>query len=436
MIPEKRIITFIGIVLGMSNSMIMQTLLSAALPTISREFQNTVLYSWVYSGYILASTITIPIFGKLCDHFGNRQNYLAGGIIFFIGTLWCGMCTGMAQLVAARVIMGIGAGIVIPASYGIIGQLYEKDKLKKLFAVFAIVQIASNGLGSLMGGYFTYYASWRLGVFILIPIELTGFAIVFFTFRNSLPISGDKGLNAAGGIIFGASLLMIMIGIGKAGESIYHKVILISGFVLLLFFIIYDFRKPDGILPKELKTNRTLKALILQVFLMGAVFNICLVYLPAYMQADMGRSTGESGIWLLLFVLAVGAGSLAGGIIKTIPERLVGFGWTLITAGGIIFVVFTVFIPAAVIAVTLMGTGLGFLSSVLLGHTVAQAEDSRAGVGSIAHLVRNMGGSIGVAAFQFSVTGGSQGMLWGVSLISFAGLVLMYGAAYIHSLKG
>lgn len=157
-----KVFTCIGLLLGMSISTLMQTQLTTAMPVISNEFGTTDYYSWVYTGYMLASSVTIPFFGWICERCGHRKNYIVGGLIFFIGILFSGLSNSMITLVLSRVVMGIGAGIVVPATYGIISTLFKKEDMRKVFGLMAIVQIINKGLGSVLGGVFSTYFTWRL----------------------------------------------------------------------------------------------------------------------------------------------------------------------------------------------------------------------------------------------------------------------------------
>lgn len=427
MSSKKKAFLMIGLVLGMCNSMIMQTLLNTALPTISMEFGTTFLYSWVHSGYILASSVTIPLFGKICDYFGYKRNYLIGGLLFFAGTVWCAFSNSMVALVLARVTMGIGAGIVVPATYGIIGAIYEKKELPRIFAAFAVVQIVSNGLGSIMGSFLTSAFNWRIGVWVLVPVELIGTVIILRVLPSTAKGEEQSEFKPLGAVSLTFAILLIMLGIELTGHLLSAVLLFTAGILSLIAFLFLEKRGKSGLLPVEFITKPILRNLSFQVFLMGAMLNMCLVYIPGCLQTYNILSAGETGVAVLVYVVSMGIGSITGGIIRKFPiNTVIGLGWVTLILGGCIYLLpFASPIPL-VISLLLMGFGCGSLSATLLGHIAAQAEQNKAGVNSFCHMIRNFGGSICVAAFAFTLNTGIKSLYFGFIGISVIGLLLWY----------
>jgi MFS family permease len=437
--PSAKAFILLGLVLGMCNSMLMQTLLSTALPAISNDLGSTSLYSWVYSGYILASSVTIPLFGRLCDRFGHKRNYLAGGTLFLLGTLWCSLSPSMPALVLARVTMGVGAGIVVPATYGIIGSLFDKQELRRVFALFAVVQIASTGAGSVLGGFLSSGIGWRLGIGTLLVPEAVAALLVGRLLPRSLQGAGQSRISLTSALSLTAGILLLILGIdsfeqagrgqaGQAGGPRYGPVplsLLGAGMLLLTLFLAGEKRTDRGLLPSEFRTSPLLRNLSLQVFLMGALLNVCLVYIPGCLQMEGLLSAQDTGAAMLIYAAAVGAGSIVGGAAKAMPAvRIIGTGWLALLLGACAFLVplpFTVRLPASLL---LVGLGCGLLSAVLLGHIAAQAERNKAGVSSFCHMIRNFGGSIAVAGFGLTLSTGVVSLFAGLAGLSGAGLLL------------
>jgi len=407
---RKKVSSFIGILLGMSNSMIMQTILTVSLPMISEEFKTVDYYSWVYSGYMLASTVTIPIFGKICDKFGYRKNYLIGGALFLLGTLGCGMCNSMETLVISRITMGIGSGIIIPATYGIIGVIFKKEEMTKVFAFMAIFQIINNGLGSFLGGLFSTYSTWRYGMFLLIPIELAGFIIVWMTIEDNEKMKSDDILDIKGAIFFTLSLLLIMYGIEKSSNSFFNKnaIFLFAGLILLSICLWVDNKKDKGILPKEVKKSKVLRGLLIQVMLMGSILNICLAYLPTYMIKELGFDASSTGDLLIVYLVTMGIASCGSACIKIEAIKLIIYGWFSILIGGIIGIISFFVRPFEffIISTFFLGLGVGILSATVMGGMQKEIEKNGASANGLAHLIRNFGGTLGVAALQISLLQG------------------------------
>lgn len=419
---RRRIIAFIGVLLGMSNSMIMQTILTTSLPVISEEFKTVAYYSWVYSGYMLASTVTIPLFGKVCDKFGYRKNYLIGGMLFFLGTLGCGICNSMQTLVASRIIMGLGSGIVVPATYGILGVIFKKEEMTKVFAFIAIFQIINNGLGSFLGGLFTTYFTWRYGMFLLIPIEIIGFVVVLMTIEDNQNMKSDDILDIKGAIFFSISLLLIMYGLEKCSESLLNKniVFLIAGLALLIICLLVDSKKEKGILPQEVKKSKVLRGLLLEVMLTGSILNICLAYLPTYMVRELSIDSSRTGKLLIIYLVTMGIASLGAACIKIDGIKLISYGWFSILIGGIFgFVSFLVYpFVFFIIATFFLGLGVGILSATVMGRMQKEISKNRASTNGLAHLIRNFGGTLGVAALQVSLLNGMKILFAAIFIIA------------------
>jgi MFS family permease len=421
---------FIGLLLGMSNSMIMQTLITTSLPTITKEFQSTAYYSWVYSSYMLASTVTIPLFGKLCDQYGYKKNYWIGGSLFLIGTLGCGISQTMLQLVLSRSIMGIGAGIVIPATYGMINELFNKEQLTKVFALMTVFQIINNGVGSILGGIFSQYLTWRIGFFLLIPVELLAFIFVQKGINKDKKMENKELLDFISGILVTSALLFIMIGFEWISKDIDLKSIitLILGVILFFIFIRRDKHLKNPILPIEMRESIALVRLLMQMLILGAALNICLVYFPLHIQQYLKQSPKAVSIFLLVLIFTMGVGSGVSGLVKKDYTKYTILGWFSLILGTL-FIASTLKYNNKVIIIlglAFFGIGLGILMTLILGHVQWLAKLNKASINGVMHLARNLGGTVGVASMQICVTkniGVVFGTLFVISIIgSYLGI--------------
>ncbi len=412
---QKRTAILIGLLLCMGASTMMQTYFSSALPAISSSFHSVSFYSWVHGSYILASSAVIILSSGLCQRFGNKKNFMIGSLLFGIGTLIAPFSNSMLQLVIARIVMGIGAGVVVPATYGIIGEHFEKKKYSSVFAAFAVVQIVFNGLGSLAGGYLPRIASWQTLFSILIPLELLSFWLVFRNLPDRIPVMHSEPFHLLRQLLMMLAILLTALGIEQAYHQQYLLLILSAA---LLFFVVWTDTKGEHILsPKEFVTDPLLRNLCLQVFLLGAFYHVCLVYLPSLMQFSMGLSADTSGNLLAVFVALMGAGSMLGAVIKISERPAILIGWLACLTGGF-------FMPFLfTLSVMLLGFGSGVLMSVLLGYTATRTQSHASGVNSTAHLIRNFGGSIGTILFQFSLRYPQKYYMGGVFILAVSGVI-------------
>jgi len=421
MIKTRKILSCAGILLGMSISMIMQTQLTTAMPVISKEFGTTDYYSWVYSGYLLASTVTLPLFGRICDRYGYRKNYIIGGLLFFFGTLFSGLSGSMGTLIVSRVVAGFGSGIVVPAAYGIISSQFKKEQMRKVFGFLAVFQIFNTGLGSVLGGVFSTHFTWQLGLLILLPFELLGVMLVVLTIRNDGRMKNDAAIGFRSAIVLAPALLITMVGLEQCNDSlsVMNVLILLTGIVLLTFFVIREQKTANGILPVEVIKNGKLKGLLLEVLLLGAVLNICFAYLPTYMVREFGWTTNTSGKVLLVYILAMGIASISSSFVKKESGKVICFGWASALLGCVIGTssYFTHFVSIFVFSNVLLGIGVGALAGTVLGTIQAEIEMNSASTNGIAHLMRNMGGTLGVCALQFSLLQGMGFLFTGLLVI-------------------
>lgn len=412
---HKKTAILIGLLLCMGASTIMQTYFTSALPAISDSFKSVSFYSWIHGSYILASSAVIILSSGLCQRFGNKKNFIIGSLLFGVGTIIAPFSSSMLHLVIARIVMGIGAGVVVPATYGIIGEYFEKKKFPAVFAAFAVVQIVFNGLGSLAGGYLPQIASWQAIFYILLPVELLSFWLVFRNLPAQVPVMQPAPFWLWKHLLLIIAILFTTLGI----EQAYHQqyLLLVLGAVLLFFVVWRDATKENILLPKEFVNDPLLRNLCLQVFLLGAFYNVCLAYLPSLIQFSMGLSAVIAGNLLTIFVVLMGIGSILGGLIKISERPAILIGWSAGLMG-------SVFMPYFfTLAVGLLGFGSGLLMSVLLGYTATRTRGHAAGVNSTAHLIRNFGGSIGTILFQFSLSYPQQYYIGGVLFLALSGVI-------------
>lgn len=412
---HKRTAILMGLLLCMGASTIMQTYFSSALPAISDSFHSVSFYSWIHGSYILASSAVIILSSGLCQQFGCKKYFAIGSVIFGMGTIIAPFSRLMLQLVIARIVMGIGAGVVVPATYGIIGEHFEKKKYSAVFAAFAVVQILFSGLGSLAGGYLPQLASWQAIFYILLPIELLSFWLVFRNLPDSIPVMQAKPFQFRLHILMIIALLLTALGI----EQAYHQkyLLLVLGAVLLFLVIWKDSKRGNILLPEEFVSDSLLRNLCLQVFLLGAFYNVCLAYLPSLMQFSMGFRADKAGNLLTLFVALIGLGSVSGALIKLSERPVIVIGWLAGLAG-------CVFMPFFfTLAVGLLGFGSGVLMSVMSGYIATRTQGHASGVNSTAHLIRNFGDSIGTIVFQFSLSYPQQYYICGILILTVSGTI-------------
>src|SRR5687768_12769223 len=248
---RRRAITA-GLLLGMALGALEATVVGTAMPTVIATLGGLSHYSWVFAAYLLTSTASVPIWGRLSDLYGRRRLYLAGIGVFLVGSALSGGASSMTELIVFRAIQGLGAGAVIPLSMTIVGELYSLDERARVQAVFSGVWGLASIAGPLVGGYITDALSWRWVFYLNLPFGVLAFAVIALAYpsrRQTMRVQVDW-LGAA--LMFsGVSALLLAIG-GDTGGGVLWFALAVA---LLAGFAYVERTAAEPILPMDLFSN-------------------------------------------------------------------------------------------------------------------------------------------------------------------------------------
>lgn len=392
---------FSAILIGMSASALMQTLVATSLPTITRDLGGMNLYSWVFGGYMLASTITIPLFARLADVFGRRTLYLSGLVVFLLGSTLIGAAADMRVLVACRVLQGIGAGAVAPAALASIGTLFDTEERGKMFGIIGAVQVLANLIGPPLGGWVTDTYSWRAGFYLVLPIGLLALLLAAMGLPNQLQSTTDRTnlrLDWVGAVLIGLGLCAGLIGFqllgaGDTGIGVAACVIALG---VLAAAVRWENKHTDPVVPMALLKVPAMWKPVLGTLLLGLTTNGAIAYFPLYLQNIFARTTTETGLALLPMLLMAGIASGAGGTLANrFPRQTQAMAWLMVAAGFLLLTIFHV--ENILIMAALIGAGLGLLLPVYLHLAqAAGGEKYLATTSGLIQMARNMGGAMGI----------------------------------------
>ena len=251
----RRLITT-GVLLGLAVVAIEVTVVTTALPTVVGELSGLELYPWVFSAYLLTSTVTVPIFGKLADLFGRKPIFLGGMVVFLLGSVLCGLAASMPLLVAFRALQGLGAGAVSPMVFTIIGDIYplrERGKIQGFLSMlWGLASLAGPGLGA----FLTLTFSWRWVFFVSLPFGLLGLWLVGRALhekveRHAVAIDYGGALTLSSGLL---TLLLVALEGGRSlpwGSPLTLGLLALS-LALLAAFVMIEQRAPEPLLPLSL----------------------------------------------------------------------------------------------------------------------------------------------------------------------------------------
>jgi EmrB/QacA subfamily drug resistance transporter len=306
-----------AILLAMFLSALDQTIVGTALPRIVTDLKGNELYVWVVTIYLLTSTVTGPIYGKISDLYGRRPMMMLGVGLFLAGSVLSGISQEMWQLIAARGFQGLGAGAIFPISLAVIGDLFtprERGKYQGLFgAVFGISAL----IGPFLGGFLTDNLSWHWVFFVNVPIGLISLYIIW---RLLPPIKHPESagsIDYLGSAVFAAAIVPILIGLtnkqfGDWADPEVGGLILI-GLAFSALFVWVESRAAEPIVPLGLFRNRTFTASVITVFLAAFGFFGAIIFVPRWFQAVYGSSATESGYQMFPLLIGLLGSSIASG---------------------------------------------------------------------------------------------------------------------------
>ncbi|KAI0877716.1 multidrug resistance protein fnx1 [Hypoxylon argillaceum] len=388
------------------------TIVTTAIPTIVGEFNSPSGYTWVGAAYTLASSATVPSWGKVSDIWGRKPVLLIAVGIFWIGSLIAALSKNIGQLIAARAIQGGGGGGIIVLINIAVSDLVSVRKRGQYYGIFGGVWALASAIGPVLGGVFTSKATWRWCFWINLPISGLGFAILLFVLKLHNPRTPvRKGLAAIdwlGSLLIIGATLQLLFGLEFGGVAYPWKsvtVIALIVFSIVTFgvaIIVEKYVAEYPVIPLRLFKSRHNIASFAVCFVHGAVFISGSYYLPLYFQAVVGSSSLLSGAYLLAFALPLSFGSAFTGIwMKKTGQYLpaIIFGMFFLTLGFGLFIDLGSPVNWAKLVVyqIIAGIGVGpnFQSPLIALHSGLHPKDIAAGTSTF-QFIRQLATSISI----------------------------------------
>ena len=398
-----------GLLLAIMLAMLDQLVVSTALPRIVGDLGGVTHLSWVVTAYVLASTVTTPLYGKLGDQYGRKRWLMIAIVIFLAGSALSGLAHSMDQLIAFRALQGLGAGGLLTGAIATIGDLVSPRERGQYMGYIMGVMTLAMIAGPLVGGYITENFSWRWIFYINMPIG--GAALVYLAATMHLPRHRVKHkIDYVGAITLAIAATSIILMTTWGGTQYAWGSVQVLGLIVLAIlstaaFLATEARAAEPILPLGVFRNRNFSVAVAMSFLLGLALFGTLTFLPLYQQTVQHLSPTASGLMLIPMMLGSTVTALISGQVTTKTGRykvlpiigagMMTLGMYLLTGLGLHTSLVTMGFYFAVI-----GLGMGFLMQITTLVAQNSVAPQEMGVASSARtFFQQIGGSLGVAAF-------------------------------------
>ena len=420
--PRRTLVLIAGTLTALLLASVNQTLTVAALPSIVADLGGLDHYSWVFSSYILATTITIPIYGKLSDLYGRRPLFVTAIAFFSAGSLVSGLAPSMAVLIGGRTLQGIGAGGLNALGFALLADIMAPRERGRWEALNSSVFAMSAIGGPFFGGWIADAASWRWNFFISLPLAVAALAIVWFGFGHTVTERRSHQLDYVGALLFTGGAGLGLLAASSGGKTVAWGspeivVAFVACVLLLVAFVAWEQRFEEPLIPLGLLRGRTIASAEVALFAVGAAMFGTITLVPLFVHGVLGESTTTGGRVLIPVLLAWFAGSMVAGQIVSRtgrPRPVLLLGPPVAAVGFALLMTMDAGTSTQAIAGTvgLIGFGLGTMMQTLV--VVVQNDAPRAQLGvatGTTQFARSIGSAIGVTVTGAIVAGSASGLL-------------------------
>jgi EmrB/QacA subfamily drug resistance transporter len=403
------LIVFSGLMLGMLLAALDQTIVATALPTIVGDLGGLDHLSWVVTAYLLTSTASTPLYGKVSDLVGRKVVFQAAITIFLAGSALSGLSQTMGQLIAFRAVQGLGAGGLMAMAMAIIGDIVSPRERGRYQGYTGAVFAFSSVAGPLAGGFFVDHLSWRWVFYVNLPIGVAALVVTSVVLRLPVRRLQHKVDYLGSALLVGAVTCLLLVSVWGGSEYAWGSPTIAgltaAGVLLVGGFVIQERRAAEPVLPLRLFRNPIFSVTSAAAVVVGASMFGAIVYMPLYLQVVNGASPTTSGLQLTPLMVGVIIGSVGSGRIISRRGRYKAFpvaGTAIMTAGLFLLSRLDAHTsrPAQVAAMAVVGLGVGLVMQVLVlavQNSVAHRDLGTAT--SASSFFRSMGGAFGVAVY-------------------------------------
>lgn len=406
--PRKtnRLMVTIAAILAMFLASIDITIVGTAMPTIIGSLGGLSLFSWVFSIYLLTSTTTVPIYGKLADLFGRKSMFLLGTALFLAGSMLCGLSQTMVQLITFRAIQGLGAGAVLPITLTIIGDIFPLEQRARMQGFFGGVWGISAIIGPALGGLIVDNLSWRWVFYVNAPLGVVVLWMMGVYLQESLAPRRPR-IDYLGSAALTLGVTALLLALLQGGQSLpwTSPVILLllgGAAITLVFFLRHELHFPEPMLPLDLFKNRVIAGSSAAGFLGGAIMIGLSSYMPLFVQGAMLGTAINAGT--VVTPMSVGwplASIVASRLVLVVGYRTTAFvGMILDVAAALLLLTVNLRTPTSFLVAVMFvgGMGLGLINTSFIIAVQNAVGWSRRGVATaLLQFMRSLGSTVGMA---------------------------------------
>jgi len=397
MTRNRIILVTVGIMFSLFLASMESTVVATSMPTIVGQLGGLEHYSWVFSAFMLASTTSVPLYGKLSDIYGRRKIYVAAMALFLIGSVMSGQAQSMTQLILARALQGLGAGGIQPLAFILIGEMFNLQQRARMQGFFSGVWGFSSIVGPLLGGFIVDRFTWHWVFYINLPPGLIAVALVAFGWQEQAQTHERPKVDYPGAALLTSSIVSLLLGLTLSDWKL--NALAVVFFAALLWV---ESRAADPILPLPLFRDRLfLSAVTHGIFTGWAMFG-SVSFIPLFVQSVFGTSATQAGITVTPMLLGWVTASIIGmRLIMTVGYRRLGvIGTSVFVTGAFLMTLIGADSSQTImmIYVGLMGVGMGLsIPSFLVAvQTTVERKDLGAAT-SLLQFSRSIGGTLGVS---------------------------------------
>ncbi|WP_404408878.1 MDR family MFS transporter [Jeotgalibacillus malaysiensis] len=395
-----------AVMLAMFVGAIEATIVSTAMPAITADLGGFQLYSWVFSSYLLMSTVTVLLYGKLSDIFGRKPVLTLGMSLFLIGSILCGFAESMEWLIVFRFIQGLGAGAVMPIASTIVGDIYSKEERAKIQGYLSSVWGISAVMGPAIGGLLVETIGWQYVFWINVPLGILSLTVLWLFLKENVE-KNTSPIDYKGAVLLSAGLTILLYLLVEGGISIpwlspTALIMVAVSAVVIVLFVRHELAAPDPMMPFSIWRNRAIFIANIVSLTTGVLLIGISSYLPAFVTGVMGESATIAGFTLT--AMSVGwpiAATVAGRLlIKIGYYRTSLIGGVSLIIGSLLFVLMEPeYGPLwPTVSSFFVGVGMGLTTTSFIVSIQSSVPWKLRGAATAANMfMRNLGSTVGVA---------------------------------------